>query len=424
MLIAVAGAWAQEPAELPAEETTVADDSGPVTLPPPSELAMQRYRTGHVVWTVHQLLGILIPALFLFSGLSAKIRNWATGLGRWWFFIIAVYFIIFSLADYVIRLPWSYYAGFLRDHAYGLSNQTLQKWITDSALGLMVGIVMGVLFLWVPYLLLKKSPQRWWLYTGILVVPFLFFQMLVSPIWIAPLFNDFGPMENKELEAKILALAERAGIEDSRVYEVNKSVDTKAVNAYVTGFLDTKRIVLWDTLLDKLNEEEVLFVMGHEMGHYAMNHVVKFVLLLSVLIMAALYATHRLAWALIRRYKERFGFDQLHDIASLPLLMLILNVFSIILLPLMMGYSRYNERESDRFGIEITQDNRAAATAFMKLQQENLANPRPGPIFMFLRGTHPSIGQRVDFFNTYKPWETGEAMRYDHLFQPKHGPEL
>jgi STE24 endopeptidase len=198
---------------------------------------------------------------------------------------------------------------------------------------------------------------------------------------------------------------------------VDKSVDTKAVNAYVTGFLGTKRIVLWDTLLEKLSDEEVLFVMAHEMGHYALNHVVKMVAFLSVLILAALYAAHRLAWWLIRRYKHRFGFDQLHDIASLPLLILLLNLFSLILLPAIMGYSRYNERQADRFGIEITQNNRAAATAFVKLQQENLAIPRPGPVYMLLRGSHPSIGQRVDFFNRYRPWESQEPLRYEHLFE-------
>ena len=414
-----AAVWPEESTAPVNQDTVSAEGSGPVTLPPPSDLAMQRYRTSHIVWTVHQLLGIAIPALFLFTGLSARIRGWATRIGRWWILIIAVYFVLFSVIDFAIRLPWDYYASFVREHAYGLSNQTLQKWLTDNLMGLGVGIVMGVVFLWIPYLLLKKSPKRWWLYTSILVVPFLFFQMLITPIWIAPLFNDFGPMEDKELEAKILALADRAGIEGGRVYEVNKSVDTKAVNAYVTGFMGTKRIVLWDTLLDKLDDDEVLFVMGHEMGHYALNHVVKFTFFLAALIFVALYLANKLAWALIRRFKDRFGFDQLHDIASLPLLLLILNVFSLILLPVIMGYSRYNEHEADRFGIEITHDNHAASTGFVKLQQENLANPRPGPIYMLLRGSHPSIGQRVDFFNAYTPWETGEPMRYEYLFKDR-----
>jgi len=276
---------------------------------------------------------------------------------------------------------------------------------------------MASLFLWVPYLLLKKSPQRWWLYTGLLVPPFLFFQMLITPVFIDPLFNDFGPMQDKALEAEILAVAERSGIEGSRVYEVKKSVDTNAVNAYVTGFMGTKRIVLWDTLLAKLDKEEVLFVMGHEMGHYVLNHVVKSILIISVIILVALYGVHRLAGVLLARYRGRFGFDRLDDIASLPLIILLLSAISLVVTPLILANSRYNEHEADRFGIELLQTNRAAATAFVKLQQENLGVPWPGLLFKLWRGTHPSIGERITFFNEYKPWETGEPLVYGDRFE-------
>jgi Zn-dependent protease with chaperone function len=263
--------------------TAQEDDTSPVAVPEPSEKAMSYYRSGNVLWFVNLFWGLLIPALFLFTGFSARIRNWAQKFGRKWFFVIGIYFIIFSAINFVIDLPLSYYQGFVRQHAYDLSNQTFGKWFGDSLKALMVGCIIGVLFLWVPYLLLKKSPRRWWLYTGLLAVPFLFIGMLISPIWIDPLFNDFGPMKDKALEAKILALADKAGIEGSRVYEVNKSVDTKAVNAYVTGFINTKRIVLWDTIIAKLNEKELLFVMGHEMGHYVLGHVIKGILFFSAL---------------------------------------------------------------------------------------------------------------------------------------------
>ena len=149
---------------------------------------------------------------------------------------------------FVIDLPLAYYLGFVRQHAYGLSNQTLAKWSTDAFLRLGVEMAVGFALAWVPYLLIVRSPRRWWIYTTLLCVPFLFVSVLVKPIWIDPLFNKFGPMKNKALEQSILDLASRAGIEGSRVFEVNKSVDTKAVNAYVTGVFNTKRIVLWDTL--------------------------------------------------------------------------------------------------------------------------------------------------------------------------------
>jgi STE24 endopeptidase len=280
-----------------------------------------------------------------------------------------------------------------------------------------VGIIAGFLFLWVPYLLLKKSPRRWWLYTGILMVPFLSFVMLVEPIWVAPLFNKFGPMKDKALETKILALADRAGISGSRVFEVDKSVDTKAVNAYVSGFMNTRRIVLWDTIIAKLNERELLFVMGHEMGHYVLGHVMQGILFFSVLILITLYVAYRTSGAVIGRFKSRFRFERFSDIAAFPLLILLASVFTTIISPVALAYSRYQEHEADRFGLEITQDNHAAATAFVKLQQENLANPRPGLLFKLWRADHPPLGERIDFCNDYRPWEEGEATKYGGLFK-------
>lgn len=314
---------------------------------------MSYYRSGNVLWFVNLFWGLLIPALFLFTGFSARIRDWAQKLGRKWFFVIGIYFIIFSTINFVIDFPLSYYQGFVREHAYELSNQTFGKWFGDSLKGLMVFSIIGVLFLWIPYILLKKSPQRWWLYTGLLATPFLFFFMLIRPIWIDPLLNDFGPMKDNALEARILALAEKAGIEGSRVYEVNKSVDTKAVNAYVTGFMNTKRIVLWDTIIAKLNEKELLFVMGHEMGHYVLGHVIKLILFFSALIMLSLYLIYRTAGGLIDKFKDRFGFDQLSDVASLPLIALLFSLFFFFITPIALTFTRYQEHESDRFGLRL-----------------------------------------------------------------------
>ncbi len=409
-------AHGQEDAPAVAEAVANASADEPVAVPEASELAMQRYRSGNVLWVVNQLWGLLIPALFLLTGFSARIRTWAMGVGKWWFVGVALYLVVFTLVNYVVDWPLAFYQGYIRDHAYGLSNQSFQKWFQDSLINLGIGIVMGVLFLWVPYLLLKKSPQRWWLYTALLIPPFLFFQMLITPVFIDPLFNTFGPMENKELEAKILALAERAGIEGSRVYEVDKSVDTKAVNAYVTGFMSTKRIVLWDTLLAKLDEDEVLFVMGHEMGHYVLGHVVRSIAFISVVLLAALYGIHRVSGGVLARHGKRFGFHELSDIASLPLILLMFQVLSLVATPLILGVSRHHEHEADRFGVELTRTNHAAATAFVKLQQENLGVPWHNLLYKLWRDTHPPIGERITFFNEYKPWETGDPVVYEKHF--------
>jgi len=443
-------ASAQEPAPVAdAAVSASTTDAGPVPVPEPSELALQRYRSGNILWFVNQAWGILIPALFLFTGFSARIRNWAstnatramkpfwpiilrlsylsslifrkregaeTGSGLRWFFTLALYFVAFSLINYAIDWPLSFYQGYIRDHAYGLSNQTFQKWFQDGLINLVVGLIMGVLIIWIPYLLLSRSPRRWWLYTAILIPPFLFLQMLITPVFIDPLFNKFGPMQDKALEAKILALADRAGIEGSRVYEVAKSVDTNAVNAYVTGFMSTKRIVLWDTLLAKLDEQEVLFVMGHEMGHYVLGHVVRFIFFISFVMLVALYLIHRISGGLIARYRARFGFDSLSDIAALPLILLMMQVFSLVVMPLILAVSRHHEHEADRFGIELTRTNHAAATAFVKLQEENLGVPWHGLLYKLWRDSHPPIGERITFFNEYKPWETGGEVVYEEHF--------
>ena len=421
-LLLTAAASAQQPTATPDSQQTSAQPStvpatAPVPVPEPSEKALSYYRSGIVLWIVNVLWGLLIPALFLFTGFSARIRDWAKSIGRWWFFVIGLYFAIFMIINFVIDLPLSYYQGFVRQHAYGLSNQTLGKWFGDELIGLMIAVVVGFLFLWIPYLLLKKSPRRWWLYTGLLAIPFLTLSILVAPIWIDPLFNKFGPMKNKELETKILQLADRAGIEGGRVYEVAKSEDTKTVNAYVTGFGATKRIVLWDTIIAKLNEDELLFVMGHEMGHYVLGHVWKSILFFSLLIIATLYAIHRTSGWLINRYQSRFGFTELSDIASLPLIILLFSAYFLIVGPVALAYSRHNEHEADRFGLEITRNNHAAATAFVKLQEENLSVPRPNILVKLWQASHPPLGERIDFANEYRPWERGEPLRYAHLFK-------
>jgi Zn-dependent protease with chaperone function len=322
------------------------------------------------------------------------------------------------VVDWILTLPLAYYAGFVRQHAYDLSNQTFSKWLGDSVKGLGVGIVAFVLFAWLPYLLIEKSPRRWWLYTGLAVIPFLVLGMLVAPIWIDPLFNDFGPMQDEELEAAILATAERAGIEGGRVFEVDKSVDTNAVNAYVTGFGGTQRIVLWDTIIAKLGRDELLFVMGHEMGHYALHHVVWGLLFGSLGALVALYLLYRTAGWCVARWGGRCGFGELHDFASLPLALLLLGLFGLVLTPPGLAFSRFQEHEADRFALELTQDNHAGAMAFVQLQGENLGNPRPGLLSKIWRSTHPPLGERIDFCNDYRPWETGGPLRYAHLFAP------
>jgi STE24 endopeptidase len=382
---------------------TAIDPTGPVTIPEPTEKAREYHDSGNRIWLFQQLWSLAIPALLLFTGISARLRTKAQKLGKGWYRTFALYILFFTALTFAIDLLPNFYSGYYREHAYGLSNQTLSKWTGDQFIGAAVTLVISLLFFWVPFALIKKSPNRWWLYTGLLVIPFFALILFIAPMWIEPLFNDFGPMKNKNLETQILALADRAGIEGSRVYEVNKSVDTNKLNAYVTGFLSTKRIVLWDTIIARLTPRELLTVMGHEMGHYVLGHIWRMMFFFSAVVILLLFAAHHTSKALIRRFQRTFGFTELHDFAALPLILMMSIVFGLIFAPITNSFIRYQEREADRYALDLTGDKRAFAEAFVKLQEDNLAIPRPGLLYKLWRQSHPSIGERIDFCNNYQP---------------------
>jgi Zn-dependent protease with chaperone function len=380
-------------------------------------LAIQYHRSGNVLWAVETGLGMIIPAVLLFSGLSARMRSLSDRVGRRWLLSVVLYAVLFTLLVAVLTLPLSYYAGYVRQHLYGLSNQSFGAWAGDWVKGVAVGGVGLAAVLWIPYLLLRRSPLLWWLYGGLTSLPLTALLLVITPVWVDPLFNDYETMEDRVLESNILTLARRAGIGGSRVYQVDKSADTKLVNAYVTGVGATKRIVLWDTLLERLEDDQILFVTAHEMGHFVLRHTLYIIIAAGILITVSLYAVHRTAGRLIARLSRRFGFDDLTDVASFPLLLLLGNVASFLLAPLVLGFSRHQEHEADRFALEITRDNYAAASTFVVLQRENLAVPRPGRLYVMWRSSHPPLADRVAFANHYRPWEAGQPLRYGRLFR-------
>jgi STE24 endopeptidase len=389
-----------------------------VSVPEPSPESTRHYHSGNVLWIVATLWGFALPALIFFTGLSSRLRDIARRLQSRWYFAFVIYVVLFVFIYFLANLPLDYYADFLRPHNYGLSSQTFAKWLSDALVNLGVDMVGGVLFLWIPFLLLQRTGRRWWLYTWLASIPILVFVTFVQPIWIDPLFNHFGPMQDKVLEARILRLAGRAGIDGADIYEVNKSVDTKALNAYVTGIGKTTRIVLWDTIIKELTPDEVAVTMGHEMGHYTLGHVWKFLILESLTLLVGLWMIHLCAGWMLARFGAGAGVAELGDFAALPLFILIFGLVLFVLFPPLLGVSRHFEHEADRFGIEITHDNQACATTFVKFMRHDLAYPTPSPFFEFFRASHPSVSERINFCNTYHPWLDGSVGQYSNYIKP------
>ncbi len=346
-------------------------------------------------------IGIVLFSLILFTGLSAKLRDIA-GKARYKFFVWWLYFVLFIIVSFVISFPFDYYREFVVESNYGFMNQTFGEWFIDSLKALGLTALLGIIPVWLLYFILERS-RKWWLWFSLGTIPLLIFLVVIAPVFISPMFNKFTPLENKELETKILSLASKAGIEGSDVFQVDGSRQSSKVNAYVTGLFGTKRIVLYDTIIKNFNNDEIMFVMGHEMGHYVMNHIWQGLALAVVVIMFSLWLTNRLIHRFIRRFQSKLGFSQLSDIASLPLALLFLSVISFVSQPISNSFSRYIEHQADIYGMEITGvPGEAAATAFDKLSAFNLSDPEPHPIIEFWFYDHPSLAKRMQFVRQYR----------------------
>jgi Zn-dependent protease with chaperone function len=374
------------------------------------------WRTQVFLAFVSPLVSIGVALLVLFTGLSARLRDIAATLSSSRWLQLLVFFTLYTLIVYVVTFPLDWYEGYALEHQYGLSTQTFAAWIADEGKELLVGVVLlaVVPILWLAYRRIEKSPRRWWLWFAVATLPLVLAVALIEPVVIDPLFNQFTPLHDQQLKTKILALAERAGIPGRKVYEVDKSKQTKTLNAYVNGFGASQRIVLWDTTLQAMSEDEILYVMGHEMGHYKLAHIWKGIALSSLGSFALLWIAFRIANASVRRYGARWGFRELHDPASLPLLLGILMALVFVSQPISNAVSRRIENEADVFGLEITHDNDAAARAFLKLGAQNKSNPDPPAWIRLALYTHPTLADRVRLALAYRPWAEGKPNRFYH----------
>lgn len=378
----------------------------PVPTPEPSAQTVRYYESGNLLWTMATLWGFLVPGIILLTGLSARMRALASRLGKSWYFTLALYFVFFMLVSAAANLPFDWYAKFLRPRAYGLSAQPLGAWLINEIIGWALELAAGVALLWVPYLLLKRARRFWWMYLWAACVSILVLVIYLQPLIIDPLFQRFGPMQDKALESRVLAEVHRAGVKDPRVYEIYQPAGNKDLDAYVTGIGRSARIVLSNAIISKLSPNQLLFVVAHETGHYVLGHVWKTLTIVSVLLLPVLWLMKCLAGWVLRRgsVRTRIGFMAVEDPASLPLFLLLFAAFNFALTPPLLAYHRHLESQADRFGLQLTRDNHACATAYLVLLNTDLENPRPGPVYTLLQADHPSIAARMDFCNNYHPW--------------------
>ncbi|HEX6097039.1 MAG TPA: M48 family metallopeptidase [Thermoanaerobaculia bacterium] len=338
--------------------------------------------------------------LLLFTPASRKIRDAANRVTKRPFLAAMIAIGLFICALAVLDFPLAYYSGFHVPHQFDLTDRTFGSWMTDMLKGLAVNLAI-LMPLGALALLAMRRVKRWWLALWLGSIPVILTAVILQPIVLDPIFNKFQPLKDEVLRQKLLSLASRAGIERSRVFEVDKSKQTKTMNAYVNGIGPSARIVMWDTLLAKLNHDEVLAVMGHEMGHYVLKHVWKGL----GLSLAGSLLVFFIGQKIVERGLPRFGFASAGDPAALPWVLLVFGAISFFSTPIAAACSRYIEHEADEFSLELTHLNEPMATAFRKMAEDSKSDPSPHPLIEYWCYTHPPIAKRIPFALSYRPWE-------------------
>ncbi|MDD2447143.1 MAG: M48 family metallopeptidase [Tissierellia bacterium] len=351
------------------------------------------------VWAINMVLSFIIPVVFLISGLSQRI-SYMVGKDRNLFLSGLLYGIVFFGLVFIISLPFDFYSSFVLKHRYGLTDQTFLRWLELNLKRFVVGDLAFSLFLWLPYYVIYTSPKSWWLKIGLLLIPIVIFIVFISPMVIDPIFNKYTSIKDDNLGQQIQVLLDEAEVGDADIYKVDKSKDTNTMNAYMTGIFDSKRIVLWDTTIDKLTEDEVLSITAHEIGHYVKGHIWINIILSCVGSLFILYLLNRISNWVLRLSNGAFGFRNLYNYASIPLLIILLNVLILLSNPIVSYISRTMEFQADRYEVSLTKDRQSAVTAMEKLYDTNLGIPRPSNIYKIWYYTHPSLEERVEYYRT------------------------
>jgi STE24 endopeptidase len=373
----------------------------PVVLPKPNPRVAAYNRTWYLLYfvgTAWSMLGLLLLVRFragpmLRAALDSRFRS---PLLR-----SALLYAGLTLLLLLWSLPVGYY-GYLHERAYGFATHSPALWLLDRGRGYLIGLLQ-LPAVWAGYWLLERQPKRWWLTLWLLSIPWQVGMTVVWPVLVAPSFNQFRPLENTRLRDKLLAQADRAGIGDVRVLQMDSSRRNTKLNAYMSGIGPTKRIVLWDTTLKALSEEEILAIMAHEMGHYVLGHIWWGLAEGIVGAFVILWLLSRLLpWA-IERWGKPTGVRSLHDTAGLPIAMLLLSIIMFLQTPIEAALSRIDEHAADRYAVELTGKNEALARTFVAFVERDFGDADPPPFLVFWFYSHPPLRERIEFVLNYQP---------------------
>jgi STE24 endopeptidase len=367
----------------------MADDSS--SVPPDSPEARRYNRIRRWLGIADFVVGFLFLIVLLVTGWSNWLRDLAYRLGfQNYSFSLFIYLLLLLVISKALGIGLDYY-GFLLEGRFKLSTQRFSSWAGDELKGFLVGLVLGTVVVEVLYLTIRQWPQHWWMLAWALFMALFILLAQLAPIVLFPIFYKFEPLDNEDLRRRLVVLSERAGTRVRGVYRWKLSEKSKKANAALTGLGATRRIILADTLLDNYTAEEVEAVLAHELGHHVHRHILKSIFVQAAIALFGFWAAN---WVLHYAVDQQM-FEELSDFADMPLLALVSVVLSFLLMPALNAYSRFNERQADRYAFESISSVEPFITSMNKLAEQNLAERTPSKWVEWFFHSHPAISRRL-----------------------------
>jgi STE24 endopeptidase len=423
LLVVLAGsgqAQSTTPTEARALREAAQNRTAYVLPPEKLEKAKALFQARTLLHFVGEGWGILQLILLLALGLPAWMRDVAEKMTKKRWGQCGIFVFLFLLAMTMLNAPLRVYGHHVAV-AYGLSVQGWGSWAWDQTKSFLLEWLVGSLLVMVLFWVIRRSPRHWWFWFWIPTMAAVLFGVFLSPILVDPMFNKFEPLaqRNPALVEQLERVAARSGVSlpPERMFFMRASEKVTSLNAYVTGFGPSKRLVLWDTTIAASTPDELSGIFGHELGHYALNHIVLGVLLSAVMLLAGFYIGQHVAWWLLARFGRSWRIRSQNDWACLAVLVLVLNALNFLSEPIENGFSRSMEHAADVYGQEaihgIVADPQATTQqGFQRLGETSLDDPTPHPFVEFWSFSHPSIAERAAFAAAYNPWRAGEHPKY------------